>query len=231
MSNSPTVNFKPDGTLIIVSGPSGAGKTTLVNRLCEYFSSLHNELHFSVSHTTREPRDGEIEGRDYYFVTRERFEEMVSSGEFIEHAHVHGQLYGTSRAEVEQRLKNNQDVILDIDVQGARAIAENVELKPRSVLVFVFPPSFDELKRRLETRGKNTAAQIEMRLNKAESEIRQGLTFYDYVIINDSLDIATDCLRAVVIAKKLTTSSAKETLQSMALMFKEENRAGIARGH
>jgi guanylate kinase len=229
MSSSPTVNFKPDGTLIIVSGPSGAGKTTLVNELCRFFEGLENPLHFSVSHTTRPPRTGEVDGVHYHFVDRDAFEEMVGRGEFIEHAHVHGHRYGTSRAEVERRLEENQDVILDIDVQGARIISENRNLKPRSVSVFVFPPSFDDLKDRLENRKQNSNDEIERRLQKAEAEILEGLSFYDYVIINDDLAAATECLKAAVIAKKLKTSYAMEKLKSMASTFKEENRAGIAR--
>lgn len=231
MSSSRTVNFRPDGTLIVVSGPSGAGKTTLVNALCAYFrEKVESEIHFSVSHTTRAPREGERDGVDYHFVTCAEFEQMRSRGEFIESAGVHGQLYGTSRAEVEGRLSRGQDVILDIDVQGARLISENEDLKQRAVTVFVFPPTFEELRRRLEARGQNTSEEIESRLEKAEGEIAQGLEFYNYVIINDDLKIATDCLRAAVIAKKLKTSSARERLRNAALSFKEEHRAGTTRG-
>jgi guanylate kinase len=154
---------------------------------------------------------------------------MAEAGEFIESAIVHGQLYGTSRKEVEFRLQQNHDVILDIDVQGARLISQNEMLKPRSVSVFVFPPSFADLQRRLEQRGLNTADEIERRLQKAESEIAQGLNFYDYVIINDDRDVAAECLKAAIIAKKLSTSTAKENLKQMALNFKEEHRAGFAR--
>jgi guanylate kinase len=229
MSNSPTANFRPDGTLIIVSGPSGAGKTTLVNHVCGYFRKLGNEIHFSVSHTTRAPRTGERDGVEYHFVTREEFEMMAERGEFIEWAEVHGNLYGTAKSEVERRLADEQDVILDIDVQGARLISQNPVLKERSVSIFVFPPSFDALYRRLEDRGLNHAAEIEFRLKKAESEIAQGLDFYDYVIINDDREIATDCLKAAVIAKKLKTSSTKERISRMAHSFKEEHRAGSTR--
>lgn len=231
MSSSRTANFKPDGTLIIVSGPSGAGKTTLVNRVCDYFSEkLGSDIHFSVSHTTRRPRGDETDGVEYYFVDRAKFEMMIDRGEFIEWAHVHGNLYGTAKSEVENRLANNSDVILDIDVQGARKIYENKELASRAVLVFVFPPSFEELRRRLELRGSNTKEEIDFRLQKAESEIEKGLDFYDYVIINDDRDIAIDCLKSAIIAKKLNTSSCKERLSRMALTFKEEHRAGLTRG-
>jgi guanylate kinase len=231
MSSKPTHNFRPDGTLIIVSGPSGAGKTTLVNSVCRYFRGLGNEIHFSVSHTTRAVRSGEENGVHYWFIEPSEFSRMRGEGEFIESALVHGQMYGTSRREVEQRLSWGQDVILDIDVQGARIIAESAELKPRSVSVFVFPPSFEELKRRLERRGQNSPEEIEFRLRKAEQEIADGLTFYDYVIINDDMEIAADCLKAAVIAKKLKTSSAIDKLRKMARQFKEEQSAGYPSEH
>lgn len=227
MSSSFTANFKPDGTLIIVSGPSGAGKTTLVNRVCDYFRHLGSEIHFSVSHTTRPPRTGETDGVEYHFVSREMFQAMATAGEFIEWAHVHGNLYGTARSEVENRLARNSDVILDIDVQGARLIAENKSLADRAVSIFIFPPSFEELRRRLSARQLNSPEEIEFRLQKAESEIAQGLDFYNYVIINDTREIATDCLKAAIIAKKLNTSASKKRLESMALLFKEEHRAGF----
>lgn len=230
MSSSPTHNFKPDGTLIIVSGPSGAGKTTLVRGVCDYFAALDNEIHFSVSHTTRPPRTGERDGIDYHFVDEATFKEMQGEGEFIECAHVHGRMYGTSRAEVEGRLLRNHDVILDIDVQGARLIHRDKELRARSVLVFVFPPTFDELRTRLESRNLNSQEEIERRLEKAEAEIADGLDFYDYVIINDKMEIAIDCLKAAVISKKLKTSAAQEKLRLMAMNFKEEHRAGSTRG-
>ena len=193
MSSSPTVNFHSDGTLIIVSGPSGAGKTTLVNMVSRYFGGLGHPLHFSISHTTREARTGETDGVEYYFTKRDVFEQMVARGEFLEWAHVHGQMYGTSLKEVQGRLESQQDVILDIDVQGAQKISEIADLKPRSVSVFVFPPSFEELERRIRNRGLNTDAQIDTRLRKAYSEIEQGFNFYDYVIINDDKEIAGDC--------------------------------------
>jgi len=229
MSSSPTVNFHSDGTLIIVSGPSGAGKTTLVNMVSRYFGGLGHPLHFSISHTTREARAGETDGVEYHFTKRDAFEQMVARGEFLEWAHVHGQMYGTSLKEVQGRLESQQDVILDIDVQGAQKISEIADLKPRSVSVFVFPPSFEELERRIRSRGLNTDAQIDTRLRKAYSEIEQGFNFYDYVIINDDKEIAGDCLKAAIIAKKLKTSTALEKLRERAHRFKEEENGRIAR--
>ena len=230
MSNSGppgTVNFCPDGTLVIVSGPSGAGKTTLVRLVREYFAKLNNNLHFSVSHTTRSMRAGEVDGTDYYFVDRATFEAMQERGEFIESAHVHGHLYGTSRKEVEGRLAQNQDVILDIDVQGAKIIADDPDLRERSVSVFVFPPTFKDLERRLRARSQNSEQEIEIRLSKAFKEIEEGFDYYNYVIINDVAEIAADCLKSAIIAKKLKKSSALERLR---IQFKEEERGRITRG-
>lgn len=229
-SSPPTANFHPDGTLIIVSGPSGAGKTTLVNKVRDYFRSINHMLHFSVSHTTRPPRAGEVDGVNYHYVTGPVFDEMIAGGEFLEWAHVHGHRYGTARSEVEGRLAREQDVILDIDVQGARLISENAAIKPRSVSVFVIPQSFEELEKRIRDRGLNTESEIDLRLKKAYSEIETGFTFYDYVIINDNVEIAAECLRAAVIAKKLKTSSALEKLRERAMKFKEVHSGRITRG-
>ncbi len=229
MSSDSTSNFHPDGTLFIVSGPSGAGKTTLINRVKKEVEPLGIQLHFSVSHTTREPRAGEQHGKDYYFVAREKFDEMVGRGEFIEWAQVHGYMYGTSKQEVQTRLQRSEDVILDIDVQGAQQISESSDLQPHSLSVFVFPPSFEELEKRLRSRGLNSETEIEIRLRKATSEIEEGCTFYEYVIINDDIDLATACLKAAVIARKLKSKSALLTLREMAHRFKEE-RNGRATG-
>jgi len=224
-------NFHSDGTLFIVSGPSGAGKTTLINAVRHKLEPIGIPLPFSVSHTTRKPREGELEGVSYHFVTRETFEAMVSRGEFLEWAHVHDHQYGTSVAEVQARLKGGQDVILDIDYQGAKQIAAHPELKGRSLNVFIFPPSFDVLEQRLRDRGLNTDTEIETRLRKAIAEIDAGKEFYDYIIINDDLRVATECLEAAIIAKKLQTKTALEAINAMAERFKEEHRNGInARG-
>src|SRR5215472_4275468 len=149
-------NFHPDGTLFIISGPSGAGKTTLINEVRSQLDPIGISLYFSVSHTTRRPRAGEVEGRSYYFVSPEEFDAMVDHGEFLEHAHVHGHQYGTSKREVVSRLRRGMDVILDIDYQGAKQISEDPELRERSLNVFIFPPSFEVLEKRLRDRGLNT---------------------------------------------------------------------------
>ena len=223
-------NFHPDGTLFIVSGPSGAGKTTLINRVRDQLSPIGINLYFSVSHTTRNPRQGETEGRSYYFVSDANFAQMVERGEFLEWAHVHAHRYGTSRAEVLTRLEKGIDVILDIDYQGAKQIAEDPELKSRSLNIFIFPPSIESLERRLHERGLNTEAEIALRLQKALDEIDAGKEFYQYIIINDDLDEASECLKAAVIAKKLQTKTALESIRRMAERFREERDGRIARG-
>jgi guanylate kinase len=224
-------NFHPDGTLFIVSGPSGAGKTTLINAVREQLSGIGIELYFSVSHTTRRARTGEIPGTSYHFVDDIEFSRMIEAGEFLEWAHVHAHRYGTSRAEVSERLRQGQDVILDIDYQGAKQIAGDPELKPRSLSVFIFPPTLDILEQRLRSRGLNTEDEINLRLRKAIDEIYEGKDFYNYIIINDVLEVATECLKAAIIAKKLQTKTALESIGRMAERFKEEDRNGrIARG-
>lgn len=223
-------NFHPDGTLFIVSGPSGAGKTTLITRVREQLAPIGIELYFSVSHTTRRARAGEIPGLSYYFVTDEEFSGMCERGEFLEWAHVHAHRYGTSRAEVVERLRAGQDVILDIDYQGAEQIANDPELEPRSLSIFIFPPSLETLEQRLRSRGLNTDEEIDLRLRKAIDEIFEGKEFYRYIIINDNLDVATECLKAAIIAKKLQTKTALEAISVMAERFKEEDRNGRTAG-
>jgi guanylate kinase len=217
----------PDGTLFIVSGPSGAGKTTLIENTRKQLAAHDVHLYFSVSHTTRDRRGREVDGREYHFVLQDAFEAMADRGEFIEWAHVHQHMYGTSRAEVLARLARREDVILDIDVQGARQISENAELRPHSVNIFVFPPSFFELERRLEARAMNTREQITHRVDKALAEVNEGLTFYDYFIINDNVDLATDQLKAVILARKMKSKETLVRIREMAERFKEE-RSGSA---
>ena len=219
-------NFHPDGTLFIVSGPSGAGKTTLIDRVRAALQPLSIELYFSVSHTTRKPRAGETPGVSYHFVEDVAFHSMVSRGEFLEHAHVHAHWYGTSKLEVLSRLKQGQDVILDIDYQGARQISRDPELEPRSLNIFIFPPSLDVLEQRLRQRGLNSEDEIQLRLRKAIDEIDEGKDFYNYIIINDNLTVATECLKAAVIAKKLQTKTALDAIHQMAERLKEEDLNG-----
>ena len=222
-------NFHSDGTLFIVSGPSGAGKTTLINRVRDQLGPMGIKLYFSVSHTTRQPRHGEVEGKNYYFVSHETFASMVDAKEFLESAYVHEQRYGTSKAEVVGRLQRGEDVILDIDYQGAKQIADDRELKERKLNVFIFPPSLDVLEQRLRDRGLNSEREIETRLQKAMDEIDAAKEFYDYIIINDDLNVATECLKAAIISKKLQTKTALEAIDKMKERFKEERDGRFAR--
>jgi guanylate kinase len=223
-------NFHPDGTLFIVSGPSGAGKTTLINLVRGRLGSIGIQLYFSVSHTTRRARAGETPGVSYHYVSAEAFAAMVERGEFLEWAHVHAHRYGTSKAEVMDRLKSGQDVILDIDYQGAKQIANDPDLRSRSLSVFIFPPSLEVLEQRLRDRSLNTDDEIALRLHKAIDEIDEGKDFYHYIIINDDLDVAAECLKAAIVAKKLQTKTALEAIAEMAERFKEEDRNGRTAG-
>ncbi|MFN3740396.1 MAG: guanylate kinase [Thermodesulfovibrionales bacterium] len=180
------------GSLIVVSAPSGAGKTTLCNAIVKDF----DRIAFSVSYTTRKPREGEIDGVDYYFVDEKRFREMIEKEEFAEWAMVHGNLYGTAKKTLNNLMDRNIDVLLDIDVQGAKQIKA---LYPEAVLVFIMPPSFDELKKRLLKRG---AENLDLRLKRAFEEMRE-YSFYDYVIINDNLEKAIGDLKSIIISERL----------------------------
>jgi guanylate kinase len=156
---------------------------------------------------------------------------MVGAGEFLEWARVHEQRYGTSRGEVVGKLQRGEDVILDIDYQGAKQIAEDSDLKERKLNVFIFPPSLDVLEQRLRDRGLNTNEEIETRLRKAMDEIEAGKRkdFYDFIIINDNVMVATECLKAAIISKKLQTKTALEAIARMAERFKEERDGRFAR--
>lgn len=186
------------GDLFIVSSPSGGGKTTLIRRLLAKPPGA--PLHFSISHTTRPMRKGEEDGREYHFVSSETFGKMVQAGEFLEHNEVHGHTYGTSRGEVLPYLEAGEDVVLDIDVQGARDIRE---VYPDSVAIFIVPASPEELERRLRTRGLDGEDVIRRRLVNAGREVMQAQEF-QYVIVNDDLEKATLELESVVRAHRLT---------------------------
>ncbi len=188
------------GILIILSSPSGAGKSTLARRLMEW----DPEIRFSVSATTRAPRPGEREGREYFFRSRAEFAEMVERGEMLEHAEVFGHLYGSPRAPVEQAIAAGHDVLFDIDWQGGQQI-RNSALAEDVVSIFVLPPSIRELERRLSTRGQDTPEVIAVRMQKSYDEISHWAE-YDYVLINDDIDRATEETRAIVTAERLKRS-------------------------
>jgi len=174
----------------IVSAPSGSGKTTLLQSLLKTFK----DLKFSVSHTTRQPRLGERNGIDYFFTEKTQFREMANRGEFLEWAEYYGQLYGTSRAFVEQHVNEGRDVILDIDVNGAQQVKARIA---DAITVFIMPPSFAELERRLRARMQESDEAIHRRLEIARSEISVCRS-YDYIVVNDVLDDSVQALEAIV---------------------------------
>lgn len=179
--------------VFVVSGPSGCGKSTLIRRVMERLPGLR----FSVSHTTRLPRPAEKDGVDYYFISEAKFARMVRDGRFVEWAVVHGHSYGTSLAEL-RRAGRGTDLILDIDVQGARQARERI---PGAVLVFVMPPSAEELERRLLARGQDGPEAVARRLRDARAEVREYARF-DFVVVNDELDRAVEELAAVIVAAR-----------------------------
>lgn len=185
------------GILFVVSAPSGAGKTTLCRNVLETLP----DIKFSVSYTTRSPRQGEVDGVHYNFVDKEEFRGMIASSEFIEWAEVHGNFYGTSRKKIAEMTLAGIDVLLDIDVQGARQVKESL---PDSILIFILPPSFEVLKERLTGRMTDTDEVIERRLKKAADEIGEYKN-YDYVIVNNVIENALTELKSVIIAERVRT--------------------------
>jgi guanylate kinase len=185
----------PPGSLFIVCAPSGAGKTSLVNALLE----REPDIELSVSYTTRAPRPGEEHGREYHFVSRDAFLAMASRGEFLESAEVHGNLYGTSQSWINERRATGNDIVLEIDWQGAQQVRR---LVPGAVGVFIVPPSLEALRKRLTARGQDSAEVIERRLANAREEIGHVEEF-DYVIINQTFDVAVVDLVSIVRAQRL----------------------------
>ncbi|HEY2987199.1 MAG TPA: guanylate kinase [Candidatus Binatia bacterium] len=189
---------KRQGVIFILSAPSGAGKTTLVKRLLKLFP----DITLSVSYTTRARRPGEIAGRDYHFVSAKRFAAVKARGGFAEWARVHGYSYGTPRAPLERTVGRGSDVLLDIDVQGARKIKRQY---PGAVSIFVLPPSWRELEHRLAGRGTDRKETIRRRLENARREIREIMR-YDYVVVNRELGRAVEGVKAIVAAERLRVS-------------------------
>ncbi len=180
------------GKLFILSGPSGAGKGTICKRLLE-----ETELELSISMTTRSPREGEVHGKHYYFVSEEDFIANIEKDGFLEHANVYGRRYGTPKAPVIEKLQQGVDVILEIDIQGALKVKENY---PDGVFIFILPPSMSELRKRLTGRGTESAEAIEMRLGETMKEL-SFIERYDYCVVNGELEEAVARVKAIVIAE------------------------------
>jgi len=182
------------GSLLIVSSPSGAGKSTLLGRLL----AEDDALTFSVSHTTRAPRTGEIDGREYFFVDRGQFLDLIERGAFLEWADVHGAYYGTSGQWVEAQLAAGKDVVLDIDVAGGDQVVKKI---PDAVRIFILPPNMGELQRRLNDRGQDDRETVDRRMRNALGEIERAHD-YDYAVVNDDLETCLDQLRAILTAAR-----------------------------
>jgi len=199
------------GRLLVVSGPSGAGKGSISKRIVEEV----DDLIYSISMTTRAPRPDEIDGKNYYFVSHEEFEETIEQNGFLEYAKVYGEYYGTPRAQVLKNLEEGKDVVLEIDIQGAMNIRKAY---PKGVLIFILPPSMAELRTRITGRGSETKSDIELRLGEALKEIAY-IDKYDYCVVNGDLDEAVSRVKAIIIAEH---SRVEEDIYELIQEYKEE---------
>ncbi|MBR3623494.1 MAG: guanylate kinase [Selenomonadaceae bacterium] len=196
-----------EGLLVVISGASGTGKGTV----CASLFKEEAKLAFSVSATTRSPREGEVDGVNYYFLSKEKFEEMIEAGEFLEWAKVYDNYYGTPLKKVKERLKNGEDVLLEIDVQGALNV---MKLMPDGVFIFLLPPSMEELERRIKGRGTETEESLKKRLGAAKAEIALGEK-YTYIVVNDTVDKAVSDIRAILAAERLKTIRNAECFEEL----------------
>lgn len=195
---------KERGLLIVVSGPSGTGKGTL----CKMIREKHPEIRFSISETTRSPREGEIDGVDYFFVTKEEFTKRIEEGQYLEHATVYENYYGTPKEYVEKLRDQGYDVILEIDIQGADKVRENCG---EGVYIFIAPPSLEELRRRIELRGTESPEQLAIRMNSARDEMLRA-TDYDYMVVNEIRETAAAEMEAIISAEHIKTERSGKRL-------------------
>jgi guanylate kinase len=195
------------GNLIIISSPSGGGKGTLIKEILKAVPNIG----YSVSYTTRAMRQGEENGRDYFFVSRAEFSDLIEKAEFLEFAEVHGNLYGTSLNQVQQEISNGNDVVLEIDVQGAESVRRKV---PDSVGIFILPPSFEVLRHRLTSRATEKQEDLSLRLRNSINEVRQ-YEYFDYVVINDEVTRATGDLQNIILAERLKRIRQTKVIQSI----------------
>src|SRR5215470_2972344 len=210
------VNHAPSrGTLFVVSSPSGGGKGTIIHHVLDVVENLS----YSVSFTTRAPRQSEVDGREYFFVNREIFDEMVGAGEFLEWACVHGNYYGTSKEQILRETAAGADIILEVDVQGAASVRQ---LLMDSVSIFILPPSYEVLRQRLIARGTDSPEELELRLRNAPEELNQYSAF-DYVIINDEVDRAVGQLAAIIYAERARCMRQESLVQQVIEKFKRNS--------
>lgn len=199
------------GVLFVVSSPSGGGKGTLIHRVLNSVAGVS----YSVSYTTRAPRNGEVDSVDYFFVSTAEFEKLVAAGEFLEWARVHSNFYGTSRKQVCKEMAAGSDIILEVDVQGAASIRK---MLTDSVSIFILPPSFEVLRQRLISRGTDSPMELELRLRNAPIELGQYVAF-DYVIINDELDRATSQLASIIYSERARRERQEQEIRRVAATF------------
>ncbi len=195
---------KNKGVLIVISGPSGAGKGTICKALLE----KHKDIHLSVSATTRNPRQGEVHGINYYFLNKDEFLKKVEEDDFLEWAEVYGNCYGTPKSNVQELLDSGKDVILEIDIQGALKVKENTE---EGVFIFILPPSMEELKQRIIKRGSETEESLMTRFKNAYQEINY-VSKYNYAVVNDEVDTAVTKIEGIIAAEKCRVDRIKDTI-------------------
>ncbi|MGN0144553.1 MAG: guanylate kinase [Clostridium sp.] len=195
---------KGRGLLIVISGPSGAGKGTI----CKSFLERNTEVAISVSATTRSPREGEVEGVNYYFMSKEQFKKKIDDNDFLEYAEVYDNFYGTPKSNVEELLESGKDVILEIDIQGALKVKENTE---EGVFIFILPPSMEELKARIIKRGSETPESLMKRFKSAYKEIN-FISRYNYAVVNDEVETAVEKLEAIINAEKCRVDRIKHSI-------------------